>query len=101
MATYACSVQDAAKVSAIVGDSIAAQICKTQDVAATGAEGAVLRYLASKPTVEALQNQAADITFVLFSAYLVFLMQSGFAMVSLRQDTGSGLIRQPPGLPAC
>ena len=34
------------------------------------------------PTEEETLGEAIDFVFVLFSAYLVFFMQSGFAMVS-------------------
>ena len=37
------------------------------------------------PTAEETLGEAIDFVFVLFSAYLVFFMQSGFAMVSRRR----------------
>ncbi len=37
------------------------------------------------PAVEETLGEAIDFVFVLFSAYLVFFMQSGFAMVSRRR----------------
>lgn len=82
MALFSCSTKDAASVLALVGDDNAdavQSICAKYDVASLGATTAVLKHL--------MASQAAGInaSFVLFSGYLVFLMQAGFALVSSKQ----------------
>ena len=55
---------------------------------------------AVSPSAEETLTEAIDFVFVLFSAYLVFFMQSGFAMVRRRRRPPPPPARAPPRLPA-
>jgi hypothetical protein len=71
-------------VQDLVGDqNLATIICSSYDVAGKGAQAAVLQYLAqSSSSANALEtNNSLNTLFLLFSGYLVFIMQAGFAMV--------------------
>lgn len=89
---FACSPTDLKAVQNLVGDAgVAADLCAHIDVAAAGsALTAVLRYLASQPehrdpahgSVSPVEGSySLNTVFLLFSGYLVFLMQAGFAML--------------------
>ncbi|KIZ07862.1 Ammonium transporter 1 member 3 [Monoraphidium neglectum] len=83
-ATLACSPDDLSAVAKLVGAAAAADVCAAVDVAAAGSPlAAVLRHLtaasaAAKPAAAAAaaeQAHSTDVVFILFSGYLVFLMQ--------------------------
>jgi hypothetical protein len=92
MAPFACSAADLQAVTALVADpAIAATVCSRVDVAGAGSPvAAVLRHLAASaagPGGEAAVDEVQHSTntmFLLFSGYLVFMMQAGFALVSPR-----------------
>lgn len=96
---YACSQAQLAGVQGIVADSsIATQICEQYDVATVGPQAAVLRYLTASQQAQQ-QGNSIDVQFILFSSYLVFLMQSGFAMVSKDNVNNCGCSQQAHGPP--
>jgi hypothetical protein len=67
----------------LVQDSATAQlVCSRFDVGRLGPQTAVISHLASSRKPDQNSN-SLNVQFLLFSAYLVFIMQSGFAMVSL------------------
>eukprot|EP00775_Hariotina_reticulata_P011461 gene11461-11607_t len=81
---FDCSAGELATVQELVGDKqLATIICAGYDVAGKGAQAAVLQYLAqsssSSTTLET--NNSLNTLFLLFSGYLVFIMQAGFAML--------------------
>ncbi|GLC74174.1 hypothetical protein PLESTF_001470100 [Pleodorina starrii] len=75
-----------ARVLALLGgdDAAARSICASPDVSALGADGAVTRWTvgqmrATRGSLEQVQN-GLNVSFVLASAYQVFVMQLGFAL---------------------
>jgi hypothetical protein len=80
MSLFSCTPSQLADVQALVGDNgKAATICRQHDVAAQGPQAAVLRYLATAQQVPKENGSSINILFILTSAYLVFIMQAGFA----------------------
>jgi hypothetical protein len=78
---FSCTPSQLAAVQALVGDNgKAATICRQHDVAAQGPQAAVLRYLVTSQQVPKEQSGiSVNVLFILTSAYLVFIMQAGFA----------------------
>lgn len=81
---FECSVADLTGVRELVGDYRTAEvICSRFDVAKEGVQTAVIKYLAKSAGPSILEtNHSMNTEFLLFSGFLVFLMQAGFAMVS-------------------
>jgi hypothetical protein len=81
---FECSVAQLASVRELVGEyRIAETICAKYDVATEGVETSVIKYLAKSTGPSILEtNHSINTEFLLFSGFLVFLMQAGFAMVS-------------------
>lgn len=76
-----CSPSQLASVLDLVQDSTTAQaVCDRFDVGRLGPQAAVISHLAGSRRSEQNSN-SLNVQFLLFSAYLVFIMQSGFAMV--------------------
>jgi hypothetical protein len=84
MGAFECSAADLTGVRELVGDYRIAQIvCSSFDVAKEGVQTSVIKYLAKSAGPSVLEtNNSINTEFLLFSGYLVFLMQAGFAMVS-------------------
>lgn len=89
MQGLACSAQTAQAVQDLVGDPVlAARVCSGSNVTETDPLRAVVQYLvrngaqAVSPAEPSGTSHGLDAAFLLFSGYLVFLMQAGFAMVS-------------------
>ncbi|KAI8475975.1 MAG: putative amt protein [Monoraphidium minutum] len=86
---FSCSPANLAAIRNMVGAGPAAEICSSMDVAALDRPlTAVLRFLAAQQPERGAAAAAAaedayalNTVFVLFSGYLVFLMQAGFAML--------------------
>ncbi len=80
-----CSPVDLVAVRGIVGDvpGLAERVCASVSIAeAGGPQAAVLRYLAQSSAPASLDlSHSMNVQFTLFSGYLVFIMQAGFAMV--------------------
>eukprot|EP00878_Enallax_costatus_P031400 GHUV01034339.1.p2 GENE.GHUV01034339.1~~GHUV01034339.1.p2 ORF type:complete len:116 (+),score=6.74 GHUV01034339.1:207-554(+) len=87
---FSCSAAQLASVAQLLGDQTRAeQVCSRFDVGSSGAQTAVLQYLAQSSSTSILEtNSSLNTAFILFSGYLVFVMQCGFAMVS----TGYGVM---------
>ena len=91
-ASFSCSAADLKAVQSLVGDAgLASTVCSRVDVAAAGTPmAAVLQHLAATAAGAAGLEAAAETghsvntSFLLFSGYLVFMMQAGFALVSPR-----------------
>lgn len=83
-AAFSCSATQLASVAQLLGDETRAQhVCSTFDVGTNGAQTAVLQYLAQSASSSILEtNSSLNTAFIIFSGYLVFIMQCGFAMVS-------------------
>ena len=84
--TFSCAPDQLAAVADLLGGqaTTASTVCSSFNVSAVGADGAVLRYLAKQASSGLTADEAVyglNVTFVLFSGYLVFMMQGGFAMV--------------------
>lgn len=76
-----CSPSQLAGVLDLVQDRATAQaVCDRFDVGRLGPQAAVISHLAGSRRSEQNTN-SINVQFLLFSAYLVFIMQSGFAMV--------------------
>lgn len=74
-----CTPSQLASVLELVQDSTTAQaVCDRFNVGSLGAQAAVISYLSRRSQQS---TNSLNIQFLLFSAYLVFIMQSGFAMV--------------------
>jgi hypothetical protein len=71
-------------VRELVGEYRTAEIiCSKFDVGKEGVQTAVIKYLAKSAGPSILEtNHSINTEFLLFSGFLVFLMQAGFAMVS-------------------
>jgi hypothetical protein len=84
MGTFECSAADLTSVRELVGEYRIAQIiCARFDVGREGVQTSVLKYLAKSAGPNILEtNHSVNTEFLLFSGFLVFLMQAGFAMVS-------------------
>lgn len=85
LSSLECSPTQLASVRELVGNmQIAETVCSRYNVSGEGgAQSAVLKYLAQSSGPSALEtNNSVNTLFLLFSGYLVFLMQAGFAMVS-------------------
>lgn len=82
--SFSCDAAQLAGVTELVGnDSLAQHVCHQFDVANKGAQAAVLQYLAQSSSTSVIEtNHSINTAFILFSGYLVFIMQCGFAMVS-------------------
>ena len=82
---FSCSPEQLQAVQDFVGDgNAAADVCSRYDVETLGAQRAVFRYLAqSKEQGDIDLQNSINTVFVLFSGYMVFLMQAGFALVSV------------------
>lgn len=80
---FECSVADLTGVRELVGDYRTAEvICSRFDVAKEGVQTAVIKYLAKSTGPSILEtNHSMNTEFLLFSGFLVFLMQAGFAML--------------------
>jgi ammonium transporter, Amt family len=76
--TLSCTDEQLAKVVALAGDTAATSICETYNITETGASDAVLMYTLG--LAQEVQT-GANVSFLLTSAYLVFVMQAGFAML--------------------
>eukprot|EP00879_Flechtneria_rotunda_P018566 GHRR01019481.1.p1 GENE.GHRR01019481.1~~GHRR01019481.1.p1 ORF type:complete len:451 (+),score=88.92 GHRR01019481.1:262-1614(+) len=78
-----CSPDDLVAVHNLVGDAAtAATICTAYDVATLSPQAAVIRFLVSNNGPGVLETSySVNTQFLLFSGYLVFLMQAGFAML--------------------
>jgi ammonium transporter, Amt family len=76
--TFSCTDAQLAKVVALAGDTAAASICETYNITETGASDAVLMYTLG--LAQEVQT-GSNVSFLLTSAYLVFVMQAGFAML--------------------
>jgi hypothetical protein len=111
-ATLACSPDDLSAVAKLVGAAAAADVCAAVDVAAAGSPlAAVLRHLtaasaAAKPAAAAAaaeQAHSTDVVFILFSGYLVFLMQVGrlSAVCGTHLLVPAACATPPLGLPRC
>jgi len=85
-----CTAQQLQAVTDLVGEeATATAICNSYDVGSLGVQAAVLRYLANAQSSTSSMQKTPHIYFILFSGYLVFIMQAGFAMVSgIVLDTG-------------
>lgn len=81
---FECSVADFASVRELVGEyRLAEIICANFDVGTDGVQTAVIKYLAKAAGPSILENShSINTQFLLFSGFLVFIMQAGFAMVS-------------------
>jgi hypothetical protein len=82
---FSCSPELLQQIQDLVDDDhVSADICGRYDVETLGAQRAVFRYLAQSQDQSSLEVQhSLNTLFVLFSGYMVFLMQAGFALVSL------------------
>jgi len=80
---FSCSPEQLQAVQDFVGDgNAAADVCSRYDVETLGAQRAVFRYLAqSKEQGDIDLQNSINTVFVLFSGYMVFLMQAGFALL--------------------
>jgi len=79
MAEYSCTDPQLASVLALVDDdAVAETICSTFNVTDLGATNAVVKY--SLGLTKEVQT-GTNVSFLLTSAYLVFVMQAGFAML--------------------
>eukprot|EP00878_Enallax_costatus_P025329 GHUV01027097.1.p1 GENE.GHUV01027097.1~~GHUV01027097.1.p1 ORF type:complete len:471 (+),score=64.51 GHUV01027097.1:207-1619(+) len=80
---FSCSAAQLASVAQLLGDQTRAeQVCSRFDVGSSGAQTAVLQYLAQSSSTSILEtNSSLNTAFILFSGYLVFVMQCGFAML--------------------
>jgi hypothetical protein len=99
---FTCSPEDLKAVTDLVGSGLAAPVCSSVNVAAAGSPlAAVLQHLAAAASAPVAlnpeQSAATDAAFMLFSGYLVFMMQAGFAVVRGRPGGGgsgaTGLLR--------
>jgi hypothetical protein len=86
---HSCTTEQLAGLRQLVGEaSVAASICKAYNVTELGVQGAAIRYLAANSSTNSADEALSlNTAFVLFSGYLVFLMQAGFALVSGGSDT--------------
>ena len=97
MAVVGCSASDLAGLLQLSLSQGATQaICSTIDVRTVGVDKAVLQYLArtaglGASAFKASDSTSLDVVFLLFSGFLVFLMQAGFAMVSRGERCWRGL----------
>lgn len=83
---FTCSPEDLKAVTDLVGSGLAAPVCSSVNVAAAGSPlAAVLQHLAAAASAPVAlnpeQSAATDAAFMLFSGYLVFMMQAGFAVL--------------------
>jgi hypothetical protein len=84
MPGYSCTTEQLASLRQVVGDiSAVANICKGYNVTELGEQAAAIRYLAAGSSNNSVEEALSlNTLFVLLSAYLVFIMQAGFALVS-------------------
>lgn len=86
-----CTDGDLLTLAGYVSQEQASDICSLYNVTAIGTEAALIKYLAQS------QATGIDASFTLFSGYLVFLMQAGFALICAaavrRRSSGNVLLK--------